>query len=194
MPMTFVPRPSMGRNCTGSRKEPEPQVSDEQWLLIADLFAEPEVTSAGGRPRVDARLCLKGVLWVLVTGARWKDLPNHFPSPSTCWRRFREWTESGVWQKAWSRLLCRLDRTGQINWEESIGDGTFSPAKKGRRRRQNEARQRYQDYALGRQPRHASGGDDCQCFGSRSESDRADAEAPYGTASAGPPALRSRCR
>ena len=79
MPMTFVPRASMGRNCTGSRKEPEPQLSDEQWLLIADLFPQREMTAAGGRPMVDARLCLEGILWVLMTGAGWKDLPNHLP-------------------------------------------------------------------------------------------------------------------
>jgi hypothetical protein len=28
--------------------------------------------------------------------ARWRDLPAHFPSPPTCWRRFKAWTEAGV--------------------------------------------------------------------------------------------------
>lgn len=120
-----------GRNCTGSRMEPKPQLTDEQWFLIEDLFPHEPPSEWGGRPSVPPRLCLEGVLWVLRSGARWKDLPIHFPSPSTCWRRLKEWTESGVFQKAWARLLGKLDGLNQIDWEETFADGTFSPAKKG---------------------------------------------------------------
>jgi transposase len=108
-----------------------PQLTDEQWLLIADLFPEKPRSPKGGRPPAPARPCAEGILWILRTGARWRDLPKQFPSPSTCWRRFQEWTEAGTWKKAWSRLLAKLDRQGRINWHESIADGTFSSAKKG---------------------------------------------------------------
>ena len=115
----------------GSRTEPEPQLTDEQWLLIADLFADEPPSEKGGRPRCAARACFEGILWVLRTGARWKDLPAHFPSPPTCWRRLKAWTEAGLWKKAWGRLLRKLDRRGRIHWQEAIADGTFSSAKKG---------------------------------------------------------------
>jgi len=131
MTMTRVSRPATGRNITGSRTEPKPQLSDEQWLLIKDLFPEPPVNAAVGRPRVAARECLEGILWVLRTGARWKDLPTFLPSPSTCWRRFKEWTEEGVFLEAWQRLLEHLDRRKLVVWSEAFGDGTFCPAKKG---------------------------------------------------------------
>ncbi len=131
MTMTRVSRPATGRNITGSRTEPKPQLSDEQWLLIKDLFPEPPVNTAGGRPRVAARECLEGILWVLRTGARWKDLPTFLPSPSTCWRRFKEWTQDGVFLEAWQRLLEHLDRRKLVVWSEAFGDGTFCPAKKG---------------------------------------------------------------
>jgi transposase len=32
---------------------------------------------------------LEGILWILRSGARWQDLPEEFPHPSTCWRRLR---------------------------------------------------------------------------------------------------------
>src|SRR5207244_4210336 len=84
----------------GSRTEPESQLTDEQWLLIASLFPEKEPSPQGGRPPEPARLCVEGILWVLRTGARWKDLPKAFPSSSTCWRRHNEWTTAGIWQTA----------------------------------------------------------------------------------------------
>jgi transposase len=130
MLMTFVWWPSL-RPRTASRTEPKPQLTDEQWLLIADLFPWRAPTHVGGRPQILPRPCLEGILWILRSGARWKDLPTTFPSYATCWRRFRDWTRSGVWQKAWARLLRKLDGLGRIQWEEAFADGTFSPAKKG---------------------------------------------------------------
>ena len=108
-----------------------PQLSDEQWLLIADLFPDPVMTVAGGRPPIAARPCLEGILWVLRSGARWKDLPSEFPSYVTCWRRFRDWSRSGVWVSAWQRLLQELDDLGGIDWQVLLADGSFSRAKKG---------------------------------------------------------------
>lgn len=131
MTMPRVLRPTRGRNITGSRTEPKPQLSDEQWLLIADLFPEPPMTPIGGRPRVEPRSCLEGILWVLRTGARWKDLPPHLPSPSTCWRRLQEWTAAGIFEQVWCRLLTQFDRRRLVVWDEAFGDGTFCPAKKG---------------------------------------------------------------
>ena len=124
------------RVSAGSKMEPEvrsasPQLSDEQWSLISDLFPIPQPDARGGRPRVDSRQCLEGILWVLRSGARWKDLPRSYPSYVTCWRRFAEWSLSGVWDQAWERLIQQLDKRGLINWNEGFADGTFAAAKKG---------------------------------------------------------------
>lgn len=124
-------RQPRARARAGSRTEPEPQLSDEQWSLIADLFPDEPPSEKGGRPRRSSRECVEGILWVLRTGARWRDLPAHFPSPPTCWRRFKAWTEAGLWKTAWARLLRKLDRRGRVDWEEAMADGTFSSAKKG---------------------------------------------------------------
>jgi transposase len=131
MKLTFVWWPSLRRHRTASTTEPQSQLTDEQWFLIADLFPWEPPSCAGGRPRVPPRACLEGILWVLRTGARWKDLPKCFPSYPTCWRRLKEWSESGVFQRAWARVLRKLDGLGRINWEEAVADGTFASAKKG---------------------------------------------------------------
>src|SRR4030095_11216033 len=131
MHSTLQRRLPRGRNCTGSRTEPKPQLTDEQWLLIADLFPDETPSKLGGRPAIPPRPCLEGILWVLRSGARWKDLQMHFPSPSTCGRRLQDWSRWGVFQKAWARLLGKLDGLKDINWEEAMADGTFSPAQEG---------------------------------------------------------------
>jgi transposase len=107
------------------------ELSDEHWLLIADLFANPTPSPKGGRPMADSRACFEGVLWMLRSGARWKDLPPRFPSRSTVHRRFVEWVGSGVLDRAWKRLVRKLDRERRIDWREGFADGTFAPAKKG---------------------------------------------------------------
>jgi transposase len=70
-----------------SRTAPSPFLTDAEWLLIADLFPDPPVSPEGGRPRISSRQCLERILWILTSGSRWKDLPERYPSPSTCWRR-----------------------------------------------------------------------------------------------------------
>ena len=124
------------RDCTGSKMEPKlnglrPELTDEQWSLIADLFPDKPVGAKGGRPRARSRDCFEGILWVLRSGARWKDMPSRFPSYVTGWRRFAKWSIDGVWDIAMERLLAELDRRGQIDWNEGFADATFASAKKG---------------------------------------------------------------
>jgi transposase len=70
-------------------------------------------------------------LWVLRSGARWRDLPDRFPSPSTCWRRLVDWETEDVLVRVWQAFLDTLNERGLLDWEEVFVDGTFSPAKKG---------------------------------------------------------------
>ena len=110
------------------------ELTDVQWEKIAPLLPEPQPSPNGGPTPVPNRPCFEGILWVLRSGARWKDLPKgQYPSSSTCWRRLRDWEEQGIWLKAWRAFLGELDEQGQLDWEETFADGTFSPAKKGAR-------------------------------------------------------------
>ena len=52
-------------------------------------------------------------------------------SPSTCWRRLKQWEDAGVWLEAWRALLGALDEEGLLQWDETFLDGSFAPAKKG---------------------------------------------------------------
>lgn len=109
-------------------------LSDEQWQQIAAHLPNPPPRPKGGRPRADARAVFEGILWILWTGAPWRALPSKYPSPSTCWRRLRDWEEDGTWLRLWRTFIGDLDECEQLDWSESFIDATFVPAKKGARR------------------------------------------------------------
>jgi len=107
-----------------------------QMMLEADelrriLDADPPMTRAGGRPACANRDCFEGIVFVLLSGCRWKGLPSCFPYKSVCHQRFRTWTEQGLFERAWQRLLDLKKRLKQFDASTLVGDGTFVPAKKG---------------------------------------------------------------
>ena len=107
------------------------RLTDRQWAVMVNLLPRPSSKRRRGRPAADNRACVEGILWVLRSGARWRDLPAQYPSPATCWRRLRQWEELGVWERVWRALLGTLDQKGLLKWEETFLDATFFPAKKG---------------------------------------------------------------
>jgi transposase len=116
---------------SGSRTEPTPQLTDDQWFLIADLFPDAEPTPLGGRPPQPNRRCFEGILFVLLTGCRWKDLPRSLPSKSVCHQRFTRWVKTGACRAAWLRLLELKAELKQLDLDTLLGDATFVPANKG---------------------------------------------------------------
>lgn len=94
------------------------RLTDEQWALISDLFPAPKRT---GRPPRDRRTVMDGILWVLHTGAPWRDLPEEFGSWRTAWHLFNKWNEDGTF----GRILDRLRNTDAIDEELWCVDGTI---------------------------------------------------------------------
>ena len=57
------------------------ELTDEQWELIEPFIPQQRVRRDGrGRPWRSNREVLDGIIWILRSGARWKDLPKEFPS------------------------------------------------------------------------------------------------------------------
>ena len=107
-------------------------LTKEQWQRIADLIPSVKARSGrAGRPPQDPRAILNGILWILRTGAPWKDLPGRYPPRSTCHRRFQQWTREGVFEAILTALAEDLHDRGGIDLSEGFIDGTFAPAKKG---------------------------------------------------------------
>jgi len=106
------------------------ELTDEQWARIEPLL--PPKRRGRGRPRADDRAALNGILYVLRTGCRWEDVPHHYGSPATCWRKLHRWEAEGRWERIWQALIQGLDEQGRLEeWSKAFLDGSFVPAKRG---------------------------------------------------------------
>jgi len=103
-------------------------LNDKQFDKLRPLLPPPKKR---GRPRRDDRDVLNAILWILRTGAPWKDPPERYPPYQTCHRRFQQWTQDQVMPTILERLACDLHEQGDIDLSECFIDGSFAAAKKG---------------------------------------------------------------
>lgn len=107
-------------------------LTDEQWAIIEPHIPKVERRPDGrGRPRQDDRAILNGILWVMRTGAPWKDMPECYPSYQTCHRRYQRWVQAGVFEQILRTLARDLRERGELDLSECFIDGSFVIAKKG---------------------------------------------------------------
>ena len=108
------------------------ELTNEQWNRIEPIIVSltPIKDPRGRKPR-DPREVMNGILWILRTGAPWKDLPQRYPPYQTCHRWFQQWVRDGIFQRIAQELVEDLYERGQIDIREAFIDGSFAPAKKG---------------------------------------------------------------
>lgn len=124
----------------------KPLVTDDLWAAIRPLLPKRPARPKGGRPPVDDRAALTGILFVLKTGIPWEYLPQEMGCGSgmTCWRRLRDWQEAGVWDALHRTMLDRLRGADEIDWTRAAVDSAslraVGGAKKPARTRRIDAR------------------------------------------------------
>lgn len=106
-------------------------IRDEQWSLIESFIPKAINGTLRGRPPRNPRDVLNGILWIMRTGAPWKDLPSRYPPYQTCHRWFQKWVSEGVMDTLLKALAEDLRRRGKIDLSECFIDATFAGAKKG---------------------------------------------------------------
>jgi transposase len=104
------------------------RLTERQWTFIRLLLPPPART---GRPQADDRRTIEDILYVLITGCRWQDLPHEYGALTTVWRRLKRWDEAGLWEQIWRAALAVLDEQGKLDWSIAFLDGSFVPAKNG---------------------------------------------------------------
>ena len=94
-----------------------------QWERLQPLL--PPQKPKTGRPAVDHRRILNGMLWILRTGAPWRDLPERDGPWRTGASRFYRWQRAGIWGRLLAAVQAQADAAGQIDWQVHYVDGTM---------------------------------------------------------------------
>lgn len=96
------------------------ELTDQQWDLLKGLFPRQR---RGGRWN-DHRTMLNGMLWILRSGAPWRDLPERYGNFKSVNHRFNRWRRDGTFDRVLKALQIRLDKHGKIDWDLWLVDGT----------------------------------------------------------------------
>ncbi len=88
-------------------------MTEAQWRCLEPHL--PPEKPRTGRPNEDHRRILNGILWVLRTGAPWRDLPRRYGRVGTVSSRFYRWRASGVWERILSALQAAADARGEVD-------------------------------------------------------------------------------
>jgi len=108
-------------------------LSDEEWDQIKELFPAYPEKRGRGMPHAPFRTIINTLVYVLITGCRWCDVPNGpiWASKSAAHRWLKRWQANGTLNQLQNRTLGIADIQGQINWEFGAVDGSFSAGKGG---------------------------------------------------------------
>ena len=92
-------------------------LNDAQWAII-EPFSLGRKSDPGQTGR-DARLFMAAVLWIVRTGAQWRELPSEFGKWNSVFKRFRRWVQADVFYRMFKVLASGAD------FEYAMIDGTI---------------------------------------------------------------------
>ena len=75
-------------------------LSDEAWNTLGAHLPHGKP----GKPRVDDRTVISGILHVLKTGCRWRDVPPAYGPPTTIYNRYNRWSQRRIWQRIFEKM------------------------------------------------------------------------------------------
>ena len=101
-------------------------LTDDQWQRLQP-FLPPQrygKGTKGGRPSLDHRTTINGILWILRTGAPWEDLPERYGKRSSVSNRYSRWVKNGTWDRLYDEVKAFRHTAGDLNWEIHHVDAT----------------------------------------------------------------------
>lgn len=97
-------------------------LTHDEWQRLEPLL--PPQKPKTGRPALDHRRMINGMLWIARTGAPWRDLPERYGAVGTVSSRFYRWRTAGIWDRILVALQQQADADGKLDWTMHFVDGT----------------------------------------------------------------------
>lgn len=132
---------------------PRYDLTDNEFRLIEPLIT---YSPPRGRKPTKIREMFNGILWILGSGAPWRDLPDRYPPCKSVYHRFRYYQRSGILEQVVEALLQKASKNRKIQMSLVCIDGTYirahqhsAGAKKTNRSRSRKPRPNRLSAALG---------------------------------------------
>src|SRR5919107_789288 len=71
----------------------------ERWSLIC------RITNRAS-PALTTRRVISGILHILKTGGRWRDVPPQYGPAKTFYNRYTRWARRGIWQRIFAEIAA----------------------------------------------------------------------------------------
>ncbi len=113
-------------------------LSDEAWKAL-----DPHLPHGKpGKPRVDDRRVISGILFVLKTGCRWRDVPPEYGPSTTIYNRYNRWSQRDIWQRAFAKMAAAGEVPDELSLDSSHvkAHRSASGAKRGKRQKRSAVR------------------------------------------------------
>ena len=82
-------------------------MSDLFWLTDVQMARlAPFFPKFHGKPRVDDRRVLSGIIFINRNGLRWRDAPREYGPHKTLYSRWRRWSEKGIFTRMMAGLAA----------------------------------------------------------------------------------------
>ena len=107
------------------------EISDDLWERIEPLLNQLDPPAATGRPLVDRRKVLDGIIFRLRTGCQWNHIPRVYGDDSTIYRCFHRWCQVGLFKKLWAKLIRECDELKGVQWKWQAADCMLGKARFG---------------------------------------------------------------
>ena len=112
------------------RKSYPSDISRRQFALLEPIIRKRRKKT--GRPRADLYEAVNGMLYVLSTGCRWRDLPHDYGvSYTTCYRYFIYWVKTGKFKEIFEELKNKANKKNLLHWRNAYLDASVVKSKKG---------------------------------------------------------------
>ena len=85
------------------------------WLTDAQMARlEPFFPKSHGKPRVDDRRVLSGIIFINRNGLRWRDAPREYGPAKTLYNRWKRWSRMGVFATIMTDLAAQAQDTEMV--------------------------------------------------------------------------------
>jgi len=105
------------------------RVSDPLWETVKKVLVVYDPPATTGRPRVDQRKALDGIIFRMRTGCQWNQLPKEFGDDVSVYRTFRRWESKGIFDILWAVLLTQCEDLQGVDWQWQAADGCLGKAR-----------------------------------------------------------------